>query len=602
MQQEGNQIMLRVCAVVFAVFVAISARAESAAYARHADGRITSAAADHLRVTTIAPRRPKARHGRALITEATANCSSVDLSLRSDNRAEEPTALATNSRAGLLKLGDLIDATDGVSYACGDTGQEAVDDTDATMHPPKLPAKERIQALLQEGDTALKARDYVTAHARFTQAGGQFEIYTAELPRPGSLLGLAEIHYHAALATGGGRLGDPCPELGEAWRLSESARELARASRESNALAITEAFRGDVDKQVALYKCIGAGGSSVEQSLVGHYYLSGMREVGSELLLQSDGRFKWMLAYGSIDQGTSGTWQIVGTTLILTADHADTSAPLAVPGPFIAWNIDSENARRRHALDITVAAVAARCPFLATADSMTSTPRAYADDAEREAAKADAVKEITSATERERVSRGRLEDAVAAAMLGTADKSAKTAANTAVRSWQEADADLYNIYDRAGLQRPHRITPRLPASCTMPAFVEADSKATSDWISGLGVQVRFADENLYAAPINVTFHFQYSANDFTVESDRNGYAFLPAGARAWARVTLAIPTPKGTKTVALPVSPPQQAGIQTLLLNAKALATPPFETLRLTIIGNDLVPEGPLARGKYSRE
>ncbi|MEQ1086168.1 hypothetical protein [Acinetobacter seifertii] len=40
----------------------------------------------------------------------------------------------------------------------------------------------------------------------------------------------------------------------------------------------------------------------------GHYYLHGVMEVGWELLLQPDGKFKWMLAVGALDQYAEGSW------------------------------------------------------------------------------------------------------------------------------------------------------------------------------------------------------------------------------------------------------------------------------------------------------
>lgn len=45
-----------------------------------------------------------------------------------------------------------------------------------------------------------------------------------------------------------------------------------------------------------------------DQAWSGHYYLHGVMEVGSELLLQPDGKFKWMLAVGALDQYAEGTW------------------------------------------------------------------------------------------------------------------------------------------------------------------------------------------------------------------------------------------------------------------------------------------------------
>ena len=45
-----------------------------------------------------------------------------------------------------------------------------------------------------------------------------------------------------------------------------------------------------------------------QSSWAGHYYLNGVMELGSELLLQADGTFKWYLAYGALNQVAEGTW------------------------------------------------------------------------------------------------------------------------------------------------------------------------------------------------------------------------------------------------------------------------------------------------------
>lgn len=57
-----------------------------------------------------------------------------------------------------------------------------------------------------------------------------------------------------------------------------------------------------------------------DQAWSGHYYLNGVMEVGSELLLQSDGKFKWMLAYGALDQYAEGTWWKNGNCIGLKPD------------------------------------------------------------------------------------------------------------------------------------------------------------------------------------------------------------------------------------------------------------------------------------------
>ena len=52
----------------------------------------------------------------------------------------------------------------------------------------------------------------------------------------------------------------------------------------------------------------------------GHYYLRGVMETGSELLLRPDGRFQWYLVYGALDLFAEGRWQEVDDTVMLSAE------------------------------------------------------------------------------------------------------------------------------------------------------------------------------------------------------------------------------------------------------------------------------------------
>lgn len=56
-------------------------------------------------------------------------------------------------------------------------------------------------------------------------------------------------------------------------------------------------------------------------SLAGHYYLQGVTEVGSELLLKKDGKFEWALSYGSVDQQASGDWSVAGDAVTLVSGN-----------------------------------------------------------------------------------------------------------------------------------------------------------------------------------------------------------------------------------------------------------------------------------------
>ncbi len=89
-----------------------------------------------------------------------------------------------------------------------------------------------------------------------------------------------------------------------------------------------------------------------DAGLAGHYYLRGVMEVGSELLLRKDGSFEFMLAYGANDQYGTGCWLRSGKTVqVIPAgrstasqthtpdDHGFSGLVLTVEGKSLLWNI-----------------------------------------------------------------------------------------------------------------------------------------------------------------------------------------------------------------------------------------------------------------------
>ncbi len=63
-----------------------------------------------------------------------------------------------------------------------------------------------------------------------------------------------------------------------------------------------------------------------DPSLAGHYFLRGVMEVGSELLLRPDGRFEYMLAYGALDELASGCWTRKNGVVTLHAARFEANA------------------------------------------------------------------------------------------------------------------------------------------------------------------------------------------------------------------------------------------------------------------------------------
>jgi len=69
-----------------------------------------------------------------------------------------------------------------------------------------------------------------------------------------------------------------------------------------------------------------AADQALKKSLVGHYYLTNVREVGSELLLKADGNFEYGLAYGAADEQAQGQWTVRDGRVLFTSVRAPAPA------------------------------------------------------------------------------------------------------------------------------------------------------------------------------------------------------------------------------------------------------------------------------------
>jgi hypothetical protein len=93
--------------------------------------------------------------------------------------------------------------------------------------------------------------------------------------------------------------------------------------------------------------------------MAGSYFLEGVREVGSELLLKPDGTFEYMLAYGAADYSAKGTWVRKGDSVILSSVAKD-NPPFrllrseAVKSPVIRVWVKAPNGRPVEHIDVTL--------------------------------------------------------------------------------------------------------------------------------------------------------------------------------------------------------------------------------------------------------
>ena len=57
-----------------------------------------------------------------------------------------------------------------------------------------------------------------------------------------------------------------------------------------------------------------------DSAIAGEYYLEGVMEVGSGILLKPDQTFQMYFSYGSLDKSGMGTWAVKNNTVILNSD------------------------------------------------------------------------------------------------------------------------------------------------------------------------------------------------------------------------------------------------------------------------------------------
>lgn len=129
---------------------------------------------------------------------------------------------------------------------------------------------------------------------------------------------------------------------------------------------------------VFMYCCLTLPSGTTESAeLAGHYYLHGVREVGSELLLQPNGRYQWLLAYGAADFFSEGTWRVDSGQVILQADVKQGKLPLFrldTGSPVTAWSVEAEEFLQQQLHQQAVQQIQERCHQTSSAGE-PSAPR-----------------------------------------------------------------------------------------------------------------------------------------------------------------------------------------------------------------------------------
>ncbi|EFF74501.1 ankyrin repeat domain-containing protein [Achromobacter piechaudii] len=178
-----------------------------------------------------------------------------------------------------------------------------------------------LDAALDNGDTPLTtaiqlgradlARAMLTAGARPDQAdaSGRSPAWVALQTGQPEMLSL--------LARHGARLDKAAapPGLSFAYALACQSAPAFQQVAQAAGVSLTAACAPPTQGRRAGAK--SANKSAEATGLPGHYYLRGVREVGSELLLSSDGSFDYMMSYGAVDISARGAWRHDGRQVFL---------------------------------------------------------------------------------------------------------------------------------------------------------------------------------------------------------------------------------------------------------------------------------------------
>jgi hypothetical protein len=336
--------------------------------------------------------------------------------------------------------------------------------------------------------------------------------------------------------------------------------------------------------------------TSPDPAFVGHYYLSGVRETGSELLLRLDGSFDWFLSYGAVDQIAQGTWAREGETIVLTSALPPAGKPLFKFIEVEQWTAKAEDEMLSRERDAKAQKVRDTCPFLT--DSWVSAPPSSMPDetkpplAELRQKAADAL--IKAQTERARVE-------MLARDVMARPASERAASNDAVtlvlQDWVQARDDAREASLRAGLGEPKLSDPALPAACVLPGLAPASNPVAL--AGGLGVRVFDLDSHQGARGVEATLGFA-DGHKMQMTTAERGLAVM-RGPFATGVVKAMLHADFAEGRDASFDIPATSSGIIHFAIDASQLMPPAFTSLHLRIESKALIPDE-FGRGRYERQ
>ena len=470
------------------------------------------------------------------------------------------------------------------------------------MAKPTREADLRIDALMKASVERKAAGDFAGAEHMIAEAE---QLFDRDLVLPGKffpLIAAADIAHARGDTVRKGKLGDPCPHYQRARVRALSAQDMTANDGERERREAAADLLARIDRSAAGAGCAAPPAPRPDPAFAGHYYLSGVMETGSELLLRADGSFEWYMSYGAVDQVAHGAWGSDGGAVILIAEMPSKDKPLFTFREVEPWSEAAEDELLARAYDEDDARVGERCPFLSEANAVVAAPAVPLSGTEAprspEQLRADAASAHQRALAARSVAETLARDDLAHPRAANTPQLQLTAAE-ALGNWEAARWEAIDAARKAGLPEPDLAPPTLPAACTMTPRRTAGSIPKAQWTGGLGVRIYDMASEQGARDVRVTLGFA-DGKQAELITARRGLALLP-GKPASPVVSVGLSTPYAPGRDQTLSIAPTSSGIIDATIDAQQLVTPPFSILRLRIADRALMLDAS-GSGRYERQ
>lgn len=391
---------------------------------------------------------------------------------------------------------------------------------------------------------------------------------------------------------------DACAALDQGSAYLSQAEAILERGEEAGGPQLLKMLEGQLGKERRRMRCVPSGPpadvGTPDASLAGHYYLSGVMETGSELLLKADGQFEWYISIGAMDQLAQGRWGRTGQTVTLATDAPSMDAPLFRADEVFPWDADAERYLRELKRAELEEMIAARCPW-----NIAPVSTLWSYDLENQTPADEG--QILKASEAKRAAEAARDEAarmIAAGSVASATGDDRAAASAAMDAWYDAHTVMAQAHHDAGLPEPDIGSPAVPPECTLPTDESYGDIPASQWRRGVAVMIGVPQSGLRLSGVEVTFVFDDGHRETRTTRDR-GFAVVPVRQGVDVQqIVLAVSEPI-SQTETLTIKPLAE-GVQAVIVDMQQIAEPVFDVMRLDVEGEDLIPQD-MPRGRYSR-